>query len=130
MNQTEGELSGRLRQAAKQRFDKTPILWRRIEDASGNLGTPDVFAIIDQQPVWIELKVTDTAGAKPQMRRGQAAFGEAVRQAGGRSLVAIGTKGTDHVRIVRGWTQGDDWRSLMIYEGSADLICAWHLVYD
>jgi hypothetical protein len=54
-----------------------PMFSRRIEDASGNLGTYDTFLARNGRSAWLELKFAGP-NAKPDLRPGQAAFGLAL----------------------------------------------------
>lgn len=118
----ESDLSKRLRAFV---FDEVPWkrkpFYRRIEDASGNLGTHDVAMIVDGLPIWAELKETETPGEKPDVRPGQAAFGRMVRRAGGLSVMLVANKRNDEVRVLRGDCRGPDWRECLIHEGPLDL---------
>ena len=122
----EKHLNKRLRQLIDQAEDR-PLLYRRIEDASGNLGTFDVHVIIEGRAIWIELKETETPGAKPDMRRGQPAFGRRAQRAGAAASVLVANKRDATIRIIEGCTTGDDWRALMLYEGELDHT-AWSIL--
>lgn len=67
---------------ARLKKHKPADVWaRRVEDASGNLGTADVFLARAGRAAWIELK-HEGPNAKPSLRPGQAAFMVEARKAG------------------------------------------------
>ena len=67
------------------------IMWRRIEDSSGSLGTWDTWLGHDERGGWIEFKHTKTKGAKPKQRAGQAAFGHDLMKSGVKGFYIIGS---------------------------------------
>ena len=99
-------------------------VYRRIEDASGNLGTPDVWCIADGVAMWIELKHTETPGATPVMRHGQRGFAKACRRAGQRAWRLCSN---DRDATVRLWRGDDKANAVPIYEGPLNLTC-WELM--
>jgi len=114
---TEKDLSKALRkQLALWRPD---AIYRRIEDASGNLGTFDTFmharTSFPNWPgtaSWVELKVAGP-NAKPAMRPGQTAFGHDLIMAGCPAYVLVG-HADGSVRVLRGDTNGEDWFECLI----------------
>lgn len=123
----ESDLSKRLRHLVTKEADG-PNLYRRIEDASGNLGTHDVHIIHKGMAMWVELKDTETPGAAPQMRQGQTAYARAVRKAGGRSWFLVSDHRSTDVRLLHGDCRGPDWRDHLKYHGPLDLTL-WHLMW-
>ena len=93
------------------------MMRRRIEDASGNLGTWDTFLSMGGKSNWLELK-HEGPMAKPQLRPGQAAFGRDLFDAGLRSGYLVGS--TDgSVRLIGQLTMGGDWREHLIFKREA-----------
>lgn len=94
------------------------VIGRRIEDASGNLGTPDVFVAWggmarSRSPCgWIELKVAGP-NAKPILRPGQQATMTAFHHHGVPCAYLVGSD-RGPVRMVGPLTDGDDWREHLI----------------
>jgi hypothetical protein len=88
------------------------VLARRIEDASGNLGTPDLFLARSGQCAWVELKA---AGPHAQLvlRPGQQATMTALHQHGVRCAYLVGFD-RGPVRLVGPLTDGKDWREHLI----------------
>ena len=99
-------------------------VYRRIEDASGNMGTPDVWLIAAGVEMWVELKWTRTPGETPVMRHGQRGFAKAVRRAGGRAWRLAGNDRNSDVRL---WLGNDPAAAQPLYEGPLDLTC-WELM--
>lgn len=88
---------------------------RRIEDASGNLGTYDTFlAHRGWGQAWLELKVAGP-NAKPDLRRGQPAFGAGLHAAGVPCGYLVGSP-SGKVRLIGPLTTGDDWRDHLVAE--------------
>lgn len=82
---------------------------RRIEDNSGNLGTYDTFLAAKGHPsMWLELKV-EGPDAKPDLRKGQPAFGRMLFDAGVPCGYLVGSP-NGLVRLIGPLTTGDDWR--------------------
>lgn len=119
----EKHLSGHLRELVMHQVEGESV-YRRIEDASGNLGTPDVWIIAAGVEMWVELKHTETPGAKPKMRPGQRGFAKAVRRAGGRAWRLASNDRDNNVRL---WLGNDKAEAQPLYEGPLDLNC-WHLM--
>jgi hypothetical protein len=97
-----------------------PTGWfvRRIEDASGNLGTYDTFlAHRGWGQAWMELKVAGP-NAKPDLRKGQPAFGQGLDAAGVPCAYLVGSP-NGRVRMIGPHTTGDDWREHLIAEWPA-----------
>jgi hypothetical protein len=93
------------------------IMRRRIEDASGNLGTWDLFLAAGGRANWLELKC-DGPNAKPKLRPGQASFGRNLFDAGLTSGYLVGSpNGT--VRLIGQLTVGEDWRDHLIWTRTA-----------
>lgn len=88
---------------------------RRIEDKSGNLGTYDLFlAHRDWGQAWLELKVAGP-DAKPELRKGQPAFGAGLHAAGVPCGYLVGSP-NGKVRLIGPLTLGDDWREHLVAE--------------
>jgi hypothetical protein len=108
---TEAALSSALRELVRWRWGHR-ALYRRIEDASGNLGTFDVWLLIEGRWAVVELKV-DGPNAAPRMGKGQPAFGSSVLSAGGEAWVLVGHP-DGSLRLLRGDTTGKDWRDRLV----------------
>jgi hypothetical protein len=114
---TEKDLSKALRKRLEEW--RPGSMYRRIEDASGNLGTFDVFMAAKAdwperpaQAAWVELKVAGP-NAQPIMRMGQPAFGHDLLVAGVPAYVLVGHP-DGSVRLLRGDTKGEDWLESLI----------------
>lgn len=88
------------------------LLIRRIEDASGNLGTWDTFLACHGRAAWLELKVAGPA-EKPRTRPGQAAFGAALFDAGIPALYLVGSA-TGTMRAIGPLMTTDTWREHLV----------------
>lgn len=89
------------------------MMRRRIEDASGNKGTWDLFLAMGGHANWLELKC-EGPNAKPALREGQPAFGRNLFDAGLTSGYLVGSpNGT--VRLIGQLTTGADWRDHLIW---------------
>jgi hypothetical protein len=107
----EADLSRAVRDLVQATWGKDAV-FRRIEDASGNLGTFDAWIVIRGHVAVTELKVAGP-NAKPDMRRGQPAFGSDWTRAGGRAWVLVGHP-DGSLRLLRGDTLGEDWRDCLV----------------
>lgn len=99
--------------------------YRRIEDASGNLGTYDGFCALKGWPAWVECKLAGPR-AKPALRPGQMAFAHDAWAAGVPAWILIGHP-DGSCRLIDGRTDGDDWREHLVLRCSrldAELIRA------
>jgi hypothetical protein len=86
---------------------------RRIEDASGNLGTFDTYlAHATYGQGWLELKVGGP-NEKPDLRKGQPAFAHGLVQAGVPCGYLVGSMNGE-VRLIGPMTIGEDWRHHLI----------------
>ncbi len=85
---------------------------KRLEDASGDLGTFDVVLMRKRRAMWIELKFGGP-NAKPDMRKGQAAFAMKGRKYGVKCVVIMGHP-DGSCRIIDGVTTGEDWRDHLL----------------
>jgi hypothetical protein len=102
----EADLSRAVRDLVQATWGKDAV-FRRIEDASGNLGTFDGFLMVMGRAAWVELKVAGP-NAKPKMRRGQPAFGSDILAAHGEAWVLVGHP-DGSLRLLFGDTTGEDW---------------------
>lgn len=93
------------------------MMRRRIEDASGNLGTWDLYLAMGGHSNWTELKC-EGPNAKPSLRAGQAAFGRNLFDAGFTSGYIVGSP-DGSVRLIGMLTTGDDWRDHLIWRRPA-----------
>jgi hypothetical protein len=91
--------------------------FRRIEDASGNLGTPDLFVCRGVRSCWIELKAAKVTH-KPALRPGQQATHLSLFSAGYPSCYLVGYE-RGPVRMIGAQTNGDDWREHLIEQWDA-----------
>lgn len=80
---------------------------RRIEDASGNLGTWDTFLARGGRCAWLEFKLAGPR-AKPTLRRGQRAFGLELVDAGVPAAYVVGSP-NGSIRVLDPRTDGADW---------------------
>ena len=110
----ESDLNKKLRDMLPKIIDG-PTVWERIENTAG-LGTFDTFMGGWLGSGWIELKVAGP-NAKPTMRPGQPAFGQRMKNAGIPAHVLCCSKAGD-VKLICGWTNGDDWRELLVGRAS------------
>lgn len=85
---------------------------RRIEDASGNLGTFDLFFGRRDLCGWLELKVAGP-NARPKLRPGQPSFGADCFDAGIPAGYLVGSP-DGQVRLIGPLTRGHDWREHLI----------------
>lgn len=99
--------------AAFKRYVPNGVMWRRIEDSSGALGTWDSWLGRNSRGGWIEFKHTKTKGERPKQRQGQAAFGYDLSKAGVRGFYVIGSS-DGHVRVCNELMLDSDWRKYMI----------------
>lgn len=110
MFRTEADLSRAIRKLLRGMEVRTA--YRRIEDASGNLGTHDSFIAVDGRAIWCELKVAGP-NAKPDIRPGQSAFGVMMMRAGISSCFMVGHP-DGSLRLISVFCEGDDWRDHLI----------------
>ena len=98
----------------KRLRDRLPadVMSRRIEDASGNLGTHDTFLARDGKAAWLELKYAGRQ-AKPQLRKGQRVFALKLLDAGIITAYLVGHPDSS-VRLIGPMTDGEDWRDHVI----------------
>lgn len=91
------------------------VFARRIEDASGNLGTFDTFlAQRDRGAAWLELKVAGRR-AKPDLRPGQPAFAAQCFDVGVPAAYLVGSR-CGYARLIGPMTNGEDWRDHVVAE--------------
>lgn len=88
------------------------IMWRRIEDSSGSLGTPDIILMGNGKCLWVEAKFGGP-NAKPQMRAGQSAFAFETWKVNIPTLVLMGHP-DGSAKLIDGRTVGDDWKDWLI----------------
>lgn len=93
------------------------MMVRRIEDASGNLGTPDTWLAMGGRSTWLELKHAGP-NAKPKLRPGQAAFMRELFDAGLPSGYLVGSP-DGSVRLIGQLMSGVDWREHLIFRRDA-----------
>lgn len=104
----ESEFWGQIRKQIDQSW-----FVRRIEDASGNLGTYDTYlAHKGWGQAWLELKVAGP-NAQPDLRKGQPAFGAGLHAAGVPCGYLVGSP-NGRVRLIGPLTTGADWRHHVI----------------
>lgn len=89
------------------------VMVRRIEDASGNLGTWDVWLGYMRRGMWVELKHDETVLRRPKLRKGQYAFGLELEAAKVPGCYICGSS-DGKVRIISHLYDGEDWESSLI----------------
>jgi hypothetical protein len=89
------------------------IFVRRIEDASGNLGTHDTYLASRGKSAWLELKFAGP-NAAPRMRKGQYSFGAKLLSARVMSGYLVGSP-DGSIRLLDQMTLGRDWRDHLIF---------------
>ena len=89
------------------------VMAKRIEDASGDLGTWDTWLGCRGWGMWIELKHTETVNRKPKQRPGQYAFGARLSEAKVSGCYIVGSS-DGKVRIINQLWYGDDWKEYLI----------------
>lgn len=85
------------------------VMARRIEDASGALGTWDCWLGSGRWGMWLEFKFTATDKRKPELRPGQMAFGYDLKAAKVEGRYVVGC-GQGNVRILDQLYDGEDWK--------------------
>lgn len=98
--------------AALRKAMPLDALARRIEDASGNLGTWDTFVAWNGHAGWIELKHAGPK-AKLDLRPGQLAFGRDLFDHAVPGAYLAGAR-DGSFRMIGRLTDGDDWARHMI----------------
>lgn len=88
------------------------LFYRRIEDASGNLGTYDTFLAGDGKATWFDLKVAGP-NAKPKLRPGQPAFGAEAWAAGIPAWYLVASD-NGYVRLIDARTNGTNWWGYLV----------------
>lgn len=83
------------------------LFYRRIEDASGNLGTYDTFLAGHGRATWFDLKIAGP-NARPTLRPGQPAFGAELWEAGIPAWYLVASN-NGYVRLIDARTNGRDW---------------------
>lgn len=108
---TEADLHKKLLRITKALWPVGAVMLHRVENTAA-MGTFDTFFGTPAGSGWIELKITGP-NAKPQMRPGQPAFGLVCKRAGVPAHVLCSShKG--ELKLLNGWTTGDDWRDHLV----------------
>ena len=115
---SESDLNAKMRDMSRQAFD-FPVVWKRIEDATGDLGTADTIMGSKMGVGWIELKFAGP-NAKPAYRPGQQAFLYRWGSAGIPAHTLIGSK-DGRIRLVKHTClEASEWRDHMVVDTRVD----------
>ena len=90
------------------------LMYRRIEDASGNLGTWDSWiGGPGNWGLWLEFKFTETDRRRPRLRPGQWAFGLDLKAAGQVGFYVVGAR-KGNIRVLSQEYNGSDWKEAQL----------------
>ena len=114
---TESDLHTVLKRRIETIWAKNSIMVQRIENTLST-GVFDTFVGTPWGAGWIELKIAGPQ-AKPAMRPGQPGFGHRCMTAGVPAHVLCASA-DGYLKLLNGWTIGEDWRDHVALTGSLD----------